>query len=78
MSGKAEQGARRVERAEIAKRGPPPPDDNPNKMFKVLLRRLEHIEKRKKQAARRDAIEAAERWEAFVLAGGFPGLGKRH
>ncbi|ODP36746.1 hypothetical protein BFL28_19705 [Sphingomonas turrisvirgatae] len=43
-------------------------------MTGVLLKRIALIEQRRKASERAAAIEAAERWEAFVRAGGYPGM----
>lgn len=72
---KAEQSARRLERVAEAKREPSDEPVSRTDMVKVLTDRLDLIEKRKKIQAQREAIEAAERWEAFVRAGGFVGMG---
>jgi hypothetical protein len=72
---KAELAARKVERAEAAKRGPVEEPTTREDMMSVLLKRIDLIESRRKHKARREALEAAERWEAIVRAGGLPGLG---
>lgn len=74
---KAEQAARKAERVAEAKRGPVEAPASREDMTKVLLKRIEFIEQRRKARARAEAIEAAERWEAFVRAGGFAGMGER-
>lgn len=69
---KAEQAARKAERVAEARRGPPEPEPvDRQEMLKVLLNRIEHIEKRRKLNARHDGLAISARWEAFVAAGGF-------
>lgn len=74
---KAEQVARRGERIAEAKRGPVEAATTREDMLSVLTKRIELIERRRKDRARAEALAAAERWEAFVRAGGFPGMGEK-